>query len=85
MMSRKSLLISNLNKSLAEYEDQCRLYAKIITRTSGPHARYKSSPEAIKTYEGWMEETLSAMRDIKQEIFLIRHSLGRESTEQDTN
>ena len=70
-MSRKSLLISNLNKSLAEYEDQCRLYAKIITRTSGPHARYKSSPEAIKTYEGWMEETLSAMRDIKHEIFLI--------------
>ena len=70
-MSRKSRLLSNLNKSLAEYEDQCRLYAKIITRTSGPHARYKSSPEAIKTYEGWMEETLTAMRDIKQEIFLI--------------
>ena len=70
-MSRKSRLLSNLNKSLAEHEDQCRLYAKIITRTSGPHARYKSSPEAIKTYEGRMEETLSAMRDIKQEIFLI--------------
>ena len=71
-------LQSRLQKSLAKYEADYRLWAEIIAKTTGPKARYKSSPEAIKTYEGWMEQIWVGMHSIKESLRLLETNAAEE-------
>ena len=71
-------LQSRLQKSLAKYEADYRLWAEIIAKTTGPKARYKSSPEAIKTYKGWMEQIWVGMHSIKESLRLLETNAAEE-------
>ena len=71
-------LQSRLQKSLAKYEADYRLYAEIIAKTTGPKAKFKSSPEAIKTYEGWMAQIWVGMQSIKESLRLLESNAAEE-------